>query len=264
MIAEGFSFSQSSLQSYLNCPRQFELRYIKRLTWPAQKYSDAEMYELDLAAGQTLHQAIHRYLLGFDATLIQDRLIAGRDPRIPIWFSNFRSRLGYLKDKPDFIAEIPVSIALGPYWLMAKFDYLYLEDNQPLIFDWKTSSKKPQKAQLQESIQSKVYLTVAHRAGLRKDNKPPTIRYWEANFPDLELCFTQEESGLVRHFDELKRLINEITSATEFLKTKVVTRCVYCKYRSYCNRGVLAGESHEDEAFDFVLTDGNEEILSET
>ncbi len=264
MITEGFSFSQSSLQSYLNCPRQFELRYIKKLTWPAQRYADAEKYELDMAAGQTLHQAIHRYLLGFDGTLILDKLQAGRDHRIPIWFNNFRAKLGYLKEKPDFIAEVPVSIALGPYWLTAKFDYLYLENSQPMIFDWKTSSKKPRKAQLQESMQTKVYLTVAHKAGLGMETKLPTIRYWEANFPDLDLTFMQEEVGLDRYRIELKMLINQIIAATEFPRTKVVERCVYCKYRSYCNRGVMAGESDADQGFEFALLEGKEEILSET
>jgi len=30
-----FTFSQSSLQDYYDCPRRFELRYLSRLIWPA-------------------------------------------------------------------------------------------------------------------------------------------------------------------------------------------------------------------------------------
>jgi len=30
-----FAFSQSSLQSYVNCPRRFWLAYVEELTWPA-------------------------------------------------------------------------------------------------------------------------------------------------------------------------------------------------------------------------------------
>lgn len=264
MIPEGFVFSQSSLQSYLNCPRQFELRYIKKLAWPAQKYADTEKYELDLAAGQALHQAIQRYLLGFDEHLILERLQAGKDPRIPIWFNNFRSRLGYLKEKPDFIAEVPVSIALEPYWLTAKFDYLCLDDGQASIFDWKTSARKPHKAQLEESMQTKVYLTVAQRAGIGLETKLPRIRYWEANFPDLDISFTPDEKALDRYARELQTLISEITSETEFPRTKVVERCVYCKYRSYCNRGATPGESAADQTFELAVADEREEILSES
>ena len=264
MISEGFTFSQSSLQSYLNCPRQFELRYLQKLAWPAQKYADAEKYELDLAAGQCLHQAIQRYLLGFDEGLILERLQAGKDPRIPIWFSNFRTRLGYLKEKPDFIAEVPVAILFGQYWLTAKFDYLCLENGQTSIYDWKTSAKKPGRTQLQESMQTKVYLTVAHQSGQGSDNETQTIRYWEANFPDLELAFAPDEKALGRYENELKALINEVAAQTEFPMTKSIQRCVYCKYRSYCNRGAIAGESASDEAFEQMVAGEIEEIKSES
>lgn len=264
MIPDGFAFSQSSLQSYLNCPRQFELRYLLKLAWPAQKYADAEKFELDLAAGACLHQAIQRYLLGFDAGLIFERLQAGKDPRIPIWFNNFRTRLGDLKDKADFIAEVPVSILFEQYWLTAKFDYLCLENGQTTIFDWKTSARKPGRTQLQESMQTKVYLTVAHQSWQGSDTLTPTIRYWEANYPDLELTFAPDEKAFGHYESELKALINEIAAQSEFPLTTAVQRCVYCKYRSYCNRGALPGEAVTDEAFELMLTDELEEIKSES
>jgi CRISPR/Cas system-associated exonuclease Cas4 (RecB family) len=264
VIPEGFIFSQSSLQSYLNCPRQFDLRYLKKLAWPAQKYADTEKYELDLAAGQTLHQAIQRYLIGFDEGLILEGLKAGSDTRIPIWFNNFRSRLGYLKDKAAFIAEVPVSISFEQFWLTAKFDYLSLENEQASIFDWKTSAKKPRKAQLQQSMQTKVYLTVAQGSRKGLEITVPKMRYWEANFPDLDFTFAPDEAAMNRHAVELKALISEISTQTELARTKVIGRCVYCKYRSYCNRGTMPGESASDEAFELAMVDGREEIESES
>lgn len=264
MIPDGFSFSQSSLQSYLNCHRKFELLYLQKLAWPAQKYADAEKFELDLEAGQSLHQAIQRFLLGFDEGLILERLHAGKDPRIPVWFSNFRKRLGYLKDKTDFIVEIPVSILSGQYWLTAKFDYLCLENGQTLIFDWKTSAKKPGKTLLQESIQTKVYLTVARQAVQELEMPAPSIKYWEANFPDLDLTIAPDEKTLARYAADLKTLIDEIAAQSDFPMTKVPQRCVYCKYRSYCSRGALPGEAAADEAFEQMLAGEMDENRSES
>lgn len=264
MIPEGFVFSQSSLQSFLNCPCQFELMYLTKLAWPAQKYADTENFERDLAAGSALHQAIHRYLLGFDEYLIIKRLQVGSDPRIPIWFDNFRSRFSYLREKSNFIAEIPITIAVEPYWLTAKFDYLFLVDEKATIFDWKTSAKKPNKVQLQDSMQTKVYLTVAHNNHLISGKKLPTIRYWEANFPDLELVFTPDNQSLQRYAQGLENLIKQISMELEFPKTTVIKRCVYCRYRSYCNRGAIPGEAASDEAFDFVIAEGSEKIVSES
>jgi len=264
MIPEGFVFSQSSLQSFLNCRRQFDLKYLRKLAWPAQKYADAVKYERDLAAGQALHQAIQRYLLGFDARLILERLQTGNDPRLPVWFNNFSSRLGHLKEKADFIAEVPITIPLEPYWLTAKFDYLCLEGCQVAIFDWKTSAKKPRRPQLEESMQTKVYLTVARKAGLGLGTTSPAIRYWEANFPDLELVFQPDEQTLQRFATELRGLVDVITTETEFPKTKVLARCVYCRYRSYCNRGGIPGETSSDEGFEFSVGEETEEITGES
>jgi hypothetical protein len=264
MIPEGFIFSQSSLQSFLNCPRQFDLTYLRKLAWPAQKYADTEKYQLDLAAGQALHQAIQRFLLGFDALLILERLQSGNDPRLPIWFTNFSSRFGYLKEKTNFIAEVPISIPFEPYWLTAKFDYLCLENGKVAIFDWKTSARKPPKSLLEESLQTKVYLTVACEADLRLSMISPSIRYWEANFPDLELVFQPDEVALQHIANELHELIHVITVEKEFPKTNELVRCVYCKYRSYCNRGGIPGETSSDEAFDITVREGIEDISDES
>ncbi|HSN94780.1 MAG TPA: PD-(D/E)XK nuclease family protein [Anaerolineaceae bacterium] len=264
MIPDGFAYSQSSLQSYLNCPRQFELRYLQKLTWPAQKYADTEKYELDMAAGQCLHQAIHRFLLGFDKAVILESLQNGKDPRIPIWFNNFQSRLGHLKEKADFIAEIPVSIPFEMYLLTAKFDYICFENEQTTIFDWKTSARKPRGTQLAESMQTKVYVTVAQRFREKSEISTPKMRYWEANYPDLELSFAPDTKTLGRYESELKALIYEIGTQTEFPMTQSVQRCVYCKYRSYCNRGALPGEAASDEDFEQMVSGEMEEIRRES
>ena len=34
-LPEGFRFSQSSLQDYVDCRRRFQLRYLQNLAWPA-------------------------------------------------------------------------------------------------------------------------------------------------------------------------------------------------------------------------------------
>ena len=59
-----FSFSQSSLQSFLSCAYQFRLRYLDQLVWPAQLTRDQATFERDRQAGIRLHHLIHQYILG--------------------------------------------------------------------------------------------------------------------------------------------------------------------------------------------------------
>ncbi|MEA4811990.1 MAG: PD-(D/E)XK nuclease family protein [Anaerolineaceae bacterium] len=264
MIPSDFIFSQSSLQSYKNCPRLFELLYLKHLAWPAQKYSDAEKYELDLEAGKILHQAICRYLLGFDARNILSNLEAGRDPRLPIWFGNFLGAFPELIEEPALAAEYSLTIPFQNYRLMAKFDCITLKDGGPIIYDWKSSAKKPSLTLLEASMQTKVYLTAASSLGEDRSKTLPLIRYWEANYPQLPLIIQSDENKLSQYRADLAKLIAEIEACEGFALTEQTKRCQYCKYRSYCKRGSNAGSTEDDAAFDLELPLSLSEADSET
>lgn len=264
MLPNDFVFSQSSLQSYLNCPKQFELLYLKRITWPAQKYADSEIFEIDLAAGQKLHLAIQRYLLGLDEQQIYAQIDSDPDPRISIWFTNFIRHFGYLRQKESFLVENPLTVPLGEFCLTAKYDFLMLENVLTSIFDWKTSAKKPSLPQLAAKIQTKVYLLVAHIAGLFGKDSLPQMRYWEANYPQLDLTISPTLKDLSRFSEEINRLIQKIAVETEFQKTQNLTRCVYCRYRSYCQRGNIPGLAEGDAEFHEAVSDESEQVADES
>jgi hypothetical protein len=81
--------------------------------------------------------------------------------------------------------------------------------------------------------------------------------YWFADFPNEPARFTYTSAQYKRDWDTLTKLANEIESASSFPLTDDRTKCSYCPYRSYCDRGVQAGdvgdaeaEMEEDELFD--------------
>ncbi len=60
-----FSFSQSSLQDYVDCPRRFQLRYIEHLAWPAIETEPLLENERRLREGQQLfHRMVQQHLIG--------------------------------------------------------------------------------------------------------------------------------------------------------------------------------------------------------
>lgn len=64
MLPLPFPFSQSSLQDYLDCPRRFELRYLRQLQWPAVESEPVLENECRQPEGQLFHRLGQQHLPG--------------------------------------------------------------------------------------------------------------------------------------------------------------------------------------------------------
>ena len=53
-----FTFSQSSLQDYFDCPRRFQLRYIEQVAWPAVETEPMLENERRQQAGLHFHRLV--------------------------------------------------------------------------------------------------------------------------------------------------------------------------------------------------------------
>ena len=72
--------------------------------------------------------------------------------------------------------------------------------------------------------------------------------YWFSNFPDEPAFFPYDEVQHKRDWDAMTRLTEEIQSASAYPMTDDRQKCAYCPYRSYCDRGIQAGDLDEIEA----------------
>ena len=85
-IPAKFTFSQSSLQDYADCPRRFQLRYLNRLLYPAAESEPALENERHQQEGQYFHRLAQQYLLGIPAEKLA-RL--ANTPNLHRWWENF-------------------------------------------------------------------------------------------------------------------------------------------------------------------------------
>jgi CRISPR/Cas system-associated exonuclease Cas4 (RecB family) len=246
-LPSDFQFSQSSLQDYVDCPRRFYLRYVRRLSWPAIVAEPALEHERHLQQGIDFHQLVYQHELGISA----ERLSAViTDANLRRWWVN------YLEKGPGDIPqahypEILLSAPVGGHRLVAKYDLLAVEPgSQAVILDWKTYRQRRGANWLSDRLQTRVYPYLLVRGGAHlNDNRalePGQVEmvYWFANFPDRPEVF---EYGLERYREDevyLSSLIEEIENLAEeeFQLTADKKRCDFCPYRSLCQRGVLAGD----------------------
>jgi RecB family exonuclease len=251
-LPNDFQFSQANLQDYVDCPRRFYLRYVRRLAWPALEAEPAIENERHRQQGEAFHRLVHQVLSGISPERLS-RAIS--EENLVRWWHNYLEKGP--ADLPELRhPEIVLSAPLNDHRLVAKYDLIAVDPGQrAIILDWKTFRKQPQREWLAARLQTRVYPYLLVQAGSQLNGGQPLqpqqvdMVYWFANFPRDPERFAYDEAQCEADGGYLASLVEEIKSLGEadFLLTTQERRCRYCVYRSLCRRGVRASAFSEAE-----------------
>ncbi|MBN1429595.1 MAG: PD-(D/E)XK nuclease family protein [Anaerolineae bacterium] len=263
-----FQFSQNTLQDYVDCARRFQLRYVLARQWPAVESEPIEEREHFIEQGAQFHLLVQRHLLG-----IPEEQLRPEEPLLSRWWE------AYLHQPPPDLPidlrlpEAQLSTPVAGKRLLARFDLLAIEPGQRVVIvDWKTTHRRPDRRLLAARLQTRVYPFVLVEAGAGVFGGPVrpeqiNLIYWFAEAPgELEVFpYSQELHEENRAY--LGGLIDEVVSRREEVwpLTEDTHMCMFCVYRSLCDRGVKAGDYRdvdtEVDIFDFNIDlDSIEEI----
>ncbi len=241
--------SQSSLQDYVDCALRFKLRYLDRLSYPAVESEPALENEKHQQEGEYFHRLVQQHLIGIPKEQIGK---LANTPNLERWWSNWQE----FKNQQDFgniYSEVTLSAPLGKYRLLAKYDLISVKDGKAVIYDWKTYRKRPRNEWLAARMQTRVYRAMLIQAGAHLNNGQPLepeqveMVYWFADFPNDPARFDYTSAQYKRDWDMLLKLEEEVESASSYPQTDDRQKCAFCTYRSYCERGVKAGDWNETE-----------------
>jgi len=252
---EGFVFSQSSLQDYVDCPRRFELRYLLRCVWPAPETADA----LDLEQAMRRGHAFHRLLRQLQSGLPVETLTtaASGDYHLSRWWGNFLASPP--QDLPSVLreAELTLSASMRGYRLEARYDLLAGEPGERwVIVDWKTGQHRAPRPWLSARLQTRIYPFLLVRAGATLNRGVPPaaeqveMLYWFAEFPLQPERFGYSAAQYAADAAYLGALVQQIeghvgkdhAGGRPRLPTTEDRRlCRFCVYRSLCWDDVQAG-----------------------
>ena len=247
------TLSQSSLQDYVDCPRRFQLRYVDRLSYPAIESEPTLENEKHQQEGEYFHRLVQQYLIGIPAEQISKM---ANTPNLQRWWENFltsKDLTGFKNLSGLTLPEATLSAPLGGFRLLAKYDLIAIAQNKVTIYDWKTYRKRPRNEFLAARMQTRVYRALLVHAGAHLNNGQPfepeqiEMVYWFSDFPNDPARFTYTSAQYKRDWDTLLKLSDEIKSASSYPLTDDRTKCSYCPYRSYCERGVRAGDMDQAE-----------------
>lgn len=267
-LPENFDFSQSNLQDYLDCHYRFYLRYIRQMKWPALIVDDAVVFEQRGQIGARFHRLLQQYLLGLPEDRLSD--LASADPAEEVieWWQDFLLNVPPWLSGRQFV-ETTLSTTLVGHRLIAKYDLILVqEDGKLIIFDWKTSRKRPRKDWLLERVQTRLYRLILTEAGSNLFGQNPvdpeavTMNYWFAPQPETLVSLPYTRNAYENDVNFFTVLIEEILDREEddFYKTKDLDKCCYCVYRSHCDRGIGAGDLEFFEDFQIEAEDSDEKI----
>jgi CRISPR/Cas system-associated exonuclease Cas4 (RecB family) len=281
-----FQFSQASLQDYVDCPRRFQLRYVRRLAWPALRAEPALESEHYLRQGTAFHRLVHQHMVGLPTERLSSTV---SDENLRRWWRNYLESppldLHRTQDAPSEwrcslrrYPEVVLSAPVGGYRLVAKYDLVALDAvrraaaqvdvadvadierasvraSRVIIVDWKTSRKRPRRGWLAGRLQTRVYSYLLVQAGAQLNAGQPLapeqveMIYWFANFPADAERFSYDAAQYEADEVYLASLVEEIVGLGDgdFPLTDQDRHCRYCLYRSLCRRGVEAGSLDELE-----------------
>jgi CRISPR/Cas system-associated exonuclease Cas4 (RecB family) len=258
------TFSQSSLQDYVDCARRFQLRYLERLSYPAVEAEPALENEQHQQEGEYFHRLVQQHLIGIPSEQVAK---LANTTNLQRWWDNFQTAKdltdlnplheasGVLrKELSGLHPEITLSAPLGNFRLLAKYDLIAVKDGKAIIYDWKTYRKRPRNEWLAARIQTRVYRALLVNAGAHLNNGQPfepeqiEMIYWFADFPNEPARFPYTSAQYKRDWDTFAKLVDDITSASSYPLTDDRQKCAYCTYRSYCERGIRAGDTDQAEA----------------
>jgi predicted RecB family nuclease len=252
ILDSDFTFSQSSLQDYVDCARRFELKYLLRQRYPAPEVDNMLEFEKHMEQGERFHRLVHQHIIGLPPDVLRQHI---NDEDVRRWFEAYLA--SGLTDVPEKrFPEQALAVPLGDYLLMAKFDLVALGE-RVLITDWKTSHRLPRREWMAQKLQTVVYRYVLAKGGAPLNGGQPIapeqidMRYWFADHDGETIAFSYDAAQYEADEAYLLGLIREIEARETFPLTTETQRCAFCTYRSLCDRGSEAGSLADWEALDY-------------
>lgn len=240
--------SRAKIESFERCQRQFQLRYVSRLTWPNPPMASrlAGAFE----RGQLFHDVMQRHFLGLPIDTNE------LDDDVRKWWETFQKASPDLTEGtllPEFSLSVPIAEGV---LLFGRIDLLKFTPETVTIIDWKTERNPRTEQQLRDDWQTNLYLAMLVEGAtvFEREIAPEqvSITYWFAQAPEKSVTINYDSDWHRRNLTDLKALSAKISrrliaSDAVWPLTDDHTHCTHCPYRALCERNQLQAETIIEE-----------------
>jgi hypothetical protein len=238
--------SQGQLNLLERCPRQFQHTYLEQLHSPC----DPE-HEERQTLGSRFHLLMQQQQMGLpiDLFLLED-------PQLNSWMKAFAHAA------PDILtpttngqtfreSEHYRILQVQDYLITVIYDLLIADNQQAQILDWKTYPKPPNKRNLEQNWQTRLYMYVlAETSDYLPENISMTYWFVQSDGNPQNIKFNYSISQHNQTEKRLHRLLNDLTKWLEcyyqggqFPQVPEGSKaCDYCQYATRCERDQTTSE----------------------
>lgn len=253
---KNFKFSQNSINTYKSCPLKFKYKYIDKINWKYDDIEHREYYE-SLKSGTDFHLLCERYFsnipLGINENTNKDFIK---------WIEKVKSKVE-IKKEHKYLTEYEVRLNLNGDTIQAKYDLIIIKEDSIEIWDWKTESRKLNNKNMENKLQTIVYMFLAKEVvtelmdkNISCDNI--TMNYYQTQFNDEPILIKYNNEKHKLNKDKITSYIKTIKNTKftnndkgcEYEVSRNKNHCKYCEFNKLCNGEEISNVDFEEEFYE--------------
>lgn len=247
---ENFLFSQNSINTYRSCPLKFKFKYVDKLNWKQDDEGSRDYYE-NLKLGSDFHLICERYFSN-----IPTGIEFLNNEEFNIWLEKIK-RLVPIKDDKLYLPEYEVRYSLNNFKIQAKFDLVVVDKDSISIWDWKTENRKIEYKDVENRVQTLVYLFLASETigkiyNLDIDYENIKLSYYQPEYYNEPITITYSNEKHKINKKQLENYIGNIlnTNYDEEKNIKNIKHCKFCEFNKLCNNEAVNYSTLEEEIYE--------------
>lgn len=247
---ENFLFSQNSINTYRSCPLKFKFKYVDKLNWKQDDEGSRDYYE-NLKLGSDFHLICERYFSN-----IPTGIEFLNNEEFNIWLEKIK-RLISIKDDKLYLPEYEVRYSLNNFKIQAKFDLVVVGKDSISIWDWKTENRKIEYKDVENRVQTLVYLFLASETigkiyNLDIDYENIKLSYYQPEYYNEPITITYSNEKHNINKKQLENYIGNIlnTNYDEEKNIKNIKHCKFCEFNKLCNNEAVNYSTLEEEIYE--------------
>lgn len=247
---ENFLFSQNSINTYRSCPLKFKFKYVDKLNWKQDDEGSRDYYE-NLKLGSDFHLICERYFSN-----IPTGIEFLNNEEFNIWLEKIK-RLVPIKDDKLYLPEYEVRYSLNNFKIQAKFDLVVVDKDSISIWDWKTENRKIEYKDVENRVQTLVYLSLASETigkiyNLDIDYENIKLSYYQPEYYNEPITITYSNEKHKINKKQLENYIGNIlnTNYDEEKNIKNIKHCKFCEFNKLCNNEAVNYSTLEEEIYE--------------